>query len=259
MRKTLWVTVVGLGLIVSAVCTADTLLVAVASNFKPTARLLADQFQTNNAIDVQLSSASTGVLFAQIRQGAPFDVFLAADSRHVQALQEAGLIQADTLMTYAVGQLVLVSDNTTTIDNDLVRTLQNLRTSRQRIAIANPSTAPYGHAARETLTTLGLWQDKDKRLIRANNVAQSLQYVAARTVSAAFAAKSLLQQSNLPDDLAIITVPANLHTPITQQAAVLRQSAHTEQAKAFIQFLQTDTARTLISENGYALPDRALE
>lgn len=254
MRIKKWAAMVGLFLTFSSFCDAQALLVAVASNFKPTAQLLADQFRTTNAIDIKLSSASTGVLFAQIRQGAPFDVFLAADTRHVQAVQDAGLSQEDTRITYALGELVLIIDKEVVVDNDLKLTLQSLRRKKQRIAIANPSTAPYGRAARETLQQLGTWQAEDKNVIRANNVAHSLQYVIARTVGAAFTARSLLQHANLADDLAIVAVPESLHAPITQQAVVLRKAPHVEQARAFIQFLRSDAARKLISDNGYLLP-----
>ncbi|MGI9287882.1 MAG: molybdate ABC transporter substrate-binding protein [Pseudomonadales bacterium] len=254
MRIRRWATIVSLCLTFSSCCNAQALLVAVASNFKPTAQLLADQFKTTNAIDIKLSSASTGVLFAQIRQGAPFDVFLAADTRHVQALQEAGLSHADTRITYAIGELVLISDNEVVIKNDLKLTLQNLRQKKQQIAIANPSTAPYGRAARETLQQLGTWEAVDKNVIRANNVAQSMHYVAAQTVRAALTARSLLQHAKLADNLAIVAVPQYLHAPIEQQAVVLHQAPHVKQAKAFIQFLRSEAARKLISDNGYLLP-----
>ncbi len=116
MRIKKWAAIVSLCLTFSSFCNAEGLLIAVASNFKPTAQLLANQFKTTYAIDIKLSSASTGMLFAQIRQGAPFDVFLAADTRHVQALQEAGLSHADTRITYAIGELVLISDKAIVVE-----------------------------------------------------------------------------------------------------------------------------------------------
>ncbi len=254
MRRIYWAILVSFCLTYQPFCTAETLLVAVASNFKPTAQLLAQEFKKTNAIDVKLSSASTGVLYAQIRQGAPFDVFLAADAQHVQALEDAGLGYPNTRMSYAVGVLVLLVDKKYAVANSFERTLSRLQQAKQRIAIANPASAPYGHAARESMQKLGLWHNGDKNLIRANSIAQSLQYVMTRTVSAAFTARSLLPYAKLSDDLAIITVPQSLHTAIVQQAIVLRNAPQREQAHAFVQFLASDAARQLINNSGYLLP-----
>ncbi len=254
-RTTRWAVFIGLYLTYHAACNAEVLLVAVASNFKPTAQLLAQEFKRTSAIDLKLSSASTGVLYAQIRQGAPFDVFLAADTQHVQALQEAKLDMPDTRFSYAVGELVLLVDRKYVVANDLGRTLKSLRQTQQRIAIANPASAPYGRAAREAMQKLGLWQEQDRNLIRASNIAQSLQYVAAGTVSAAFTARSLLRYANLDDELAVITVPQSLHAPIIQQAIVLRNAPHSNQATGFVKFLASNAARKLIKDSGYLLPE----
>ena len=255
MRRTYWAILVGLCLTFQPFCTAETLVVAVASNFKPTAQLLVQEFKKTNPINVKLSSASTGVLYAQIRQGAPFDVFLAADAQHVQALEDAGLDHPNTRMSYAVGALVLLVDRKYAVANSLERTLSGLQQARQRIAIANPASAPYGRAARESMQTLGQWQKGDKNLIRANSIAQSLQYVVARTVGAAFTVRSLLPYAKLSNDLAIIAVPQSLHAPIIQQAIVLRNAPQREQADAFVQFLASDAARQIINDSGYVLPD----
>lgn len=254
MRRTYWAILVGLCLTYQPFCTAEALLVAVASNFKPTAQLLAQAFKKTYAIDVKFSAASTGVLYAQIKQGAPFDVFLAANAQHVQALEDAGLVHPNTRMSYAVGALVLLVDKRYVVANNLERTLAHLQQKQQRIAIANPASAPYGLAARESLQKLGLWDTRDKNLIRANSIAQSLQYVVARTVSAAFTARSLLPYAQLSDDLAILAVPQSLHTPIIQQATVMRDAPQRRQASAFVQFLASDTARQLINDCGYVLP-----
>ncbi len=256
MRTPRWTVLVGLCLSFHSFCNAETLLVAVASNFKPTAQLLAQEFKQSSAIDLKLSSASTGVLYAQIRQGAPFDVFLAADTEHVQALHDAQLDQPGTRLSYAVGELVLLVDKKYVVANDLQRTLKNLRQAQRRIAIANPSSAPYGRAAREAMQKLGLWREQDSHLIRANNIAQSLQYVAARTVSAAFTARSLLRYAKLSDQLAVMAVPQSLHTAIIQQAIVLHNAPHGKQATRFVEFLASDTARQLIKNSGYLLPDQ---
>lgn len=254
MRTTRWAILVGLCFSYHSFSSAETLLVAVASNFKPTAQLLAQEFKKTNAIDLKLSSASTGVLYAQIRQGAPFDVFLAADAQHVKALEDAGLDQPNTRMSYAVGALVLLVDKKYAIDSSLEHTLSRLRQAKQRIAIANPASAPYGRAARESLQTLGLWHKGDKNLIRANSIAQSLQYAVARSVGAAFTARSLLPYAKLSDNLAIIAVPQSLHTPIMQQAIVLRDAPQRKQANAFVRFLSSHAARKLINDSGYVLP-----
>lgn len=248
-----------LSLTCSELCVASSLLVAVASNFKPTAQLLADHYKANHAIEIKFASASTGVLFAQIRQGAPFDVFLAADTEHIQALQEAQLSLTETRITYALGELVLLVDKTALRADDLGATLQHLRRTDRRIAIANPDSAPYGRATRQAMRNLGVWRSRDKNLIRANNIALSLQNVAARTVDAAFTARSLLPYVRLRDDLAIIPVAQNLHAPIAQQAVVLRRAKHAATARAFVLFLQGSAARKIIADSGYSLPAMAAE
>jgi len=223
--------------------------VAVASNFSLAVDEIAAQFTATTGQPIRVAKASTGKLHAQIVNGAPFDVFLAADSARPASLETSGEGVSGTRFTYALGELVLWS-----------RELDDCRGALQdpgniRIAIANPAIAPYGAAARDFLQQAGLWESATSQLVVGENISQALQFVASGNAQLGLVARSQLQVPALPDATCTWPVPFALHAPIEQQAILLKRGAHTEGAPLFLQFLRSDAGRVIIERHGYRLPE----
>lgn len=236
-------------LLLSAPVRGDDIHVAVAANFLATAQVLAQRFEAESGHRVLLSSGSTGKLYAQILQGAPYDVFLAADSERPRLLEQGGAAVPGSRFTYALGKLVLWSR-----DEHLRPHGESLGDGRvRRLAIANPRTAPYGAAARQVLERLGHWQAWRDRVVRGENVGQAFQYAATANVDAAFVA--LAQVRQLPPDRSgsMWRVPDALYTPIEQQAVLLPDDGGQEAARGFMTFLDSPQARVLIEDSGYGV------
>lgn len=233
---------------------AESLLIAVASNFAATVQEIAAEFQIDSGHDVRISSASTGKFFVQIRNGAPFDILLAADSARPKRLESSGHGIRSSRFTYAIGQLVLWSRDPGIERGRCREKLEHL--GSDRLAIANPDTAPYGAAARQTLIQLGLWDRVRPRLVIGENIAQTLQFVASGNASLGFLAKSQIGNARLPEASCLWEVPPDLHDPIEQQAILLERATHNPVARDFLEFLRGDPGRAIIARNGYLLAAR---
>lgn len=223
--------------------------VAVASNFAIAAKAIGDSFQEATGHRVVLSSGSTGKLYAQIVHGAPFDVFLAADEARPARLEDDRLAVRGSRFTYALGRLVLWSaepDRAT----DGPRTLS--APGSLRLAIANPALAPYGAAARETLTALGLWERYRDRAVRGENVSQAFQFVAGGAADVGFVADSVLIAAEAGGSR--WTVPAELHDQIAQQAVLLLRARDHRPAVSFLAYLRGEAAAAVIERSGYDVP-----
>ncbi|OUS25939.1 molybdate ABC transporter substrate-binding protein [Thalassotalea sp. 42_200_T64] len=232
----------------SVFASATKLRVAVAANFaKPVEKLL-NEFAKTHPHKSQISQASTGVLYQQIRHGAPFDILLAADVRRPQLLEEQGFIYENYRETYAIGQLALWSAN-----SDIEISLQDLNEYSGRLALAGPHIAPYGLAAKQTLISLGLWSKYDDNLIVGNNINQTYQQIVTGAVNYGFISYSQLLNSKVGHG---VLIDSHLHKPLEQQMVVLKHSENTELAIQFFEFLLTDKAQKMIVETGYqqALP-----
>ena len=223
------------------------MLVAVASNFLPVARELADDFSNATGTPVRVSAASSGKLYAQVINGAPFDVLLSADEERPMKLVERGDAVADSRFTYAVGRLVLWSGDPSLREADC---LAALRSEAGRISIANPQTAPYGRAATEFFDAAGL--DVDSRLVTGENIAQALQF--AVRGGAQFGLLARAQSSMLPAGGCRYDIPATAHAPIRQQAVLLTRATSNPAAGAFLDYLKT-SARAQIAAAGYEFDD----
>ncbi len=221
--------------------------VAVASNFAGTATDLASRFTADTGIAVRIVPGSTGKLYAQIVNGAPFDVFLAADEVRPQRLENDGYVAADARFTYAIGGLALWSTTQWDCETALRSPLAG------HVAIANPEIAPYGMAAKEFLETQGLWNAVDKRLVYGENIMQAAQFVATGNAAVGFIASALLRQDHLPPPRCTLELPAGTYTPIRQDAVLLTRDGDTENARQFFVFLQSKTARGIIAESGYGV------
>ncbi|MXU66602.1 molybdate ABC transporter substrate-binding protein [Oceanomicrobium pacificus] len=219
------------------------LRVAVAANFLDTARRVGAAFTAAGGGMVEFSSGSTGQLFAQITQGAPFDLFLAADRERPAAAAAAGLVADAGPFTYAIGRLALVSSAP-----DIAPSPERLLTDGGRVAIANPDTAPYGRAAVEVMDALGLTDPLAGRLVRGTSVGQAFQFVESGNAAFGFIAAS---QIAARPDRPRWPVPEDLHTPIRQDGAVLAASRQPEAAARFAAFLQGDAAAAILRADGY--------
>ena len=223
---------------------------AVASNFVNTAQVLVLKFSEQTPYKISISAASTGKFYAQIRQAAPFDVFLSADRQTPERLVNEGFAVKGTLFDYARGRLVFVSQapGSSTSVEQLLRQAQF-----KKLAIANPELAPYGLAAKQTLEALGLLPQVQARLVMGENIGQAAHFVFSGNADAgllprAFALetpeqKKLYQHSWL--------VPESLHQPIVQTAVLLTRGQHNPAALAFMQYLQQPDAQGIIASHGY--------
>jgi molybdate transport system substrate-binding protein len=232
-----------------------TLKIAVASNFKSTLQDLAAVFEANTNVRVRISSASTGILYAQIRSGAPFDLFFAADVLRPKLLVEDNHAIAHTRFTYALGQLVLWAPGRATVNQDV------FKETRGRISIANPETAPYGLAARQYLQNVNLWEELETRLVYGANVAQTVQHLVSGNAQLGLASLSLFMEYRSSVKAGEVgpefwMVPVHLYAPIEQQGVLLSRSTNPALAEEFIDFMKSVIGRDVISRNGYLLPSR---
>ncbi len=230
---------------------AESATVAVASNFRVPAEKLVQVFEQQTGHTVVLSAGSTGRLYAQIVNGAPFDVLLAADAERPRLLTESGAALPESRFVYAVGQLVLWSADPSLDGDDCTEALQRLQF--RRLAIANPDIAPYGTAAREVLEHLELWEALDGRLVMGANIAQAMQFVSSGNADLGLVARSLTSNASLPASTCQWKVPETWHAPIEQQAVQLRRGTDNVAAAAFLDFLQGDRAREMIMNYGYTV------
>jgi molybdate transport system substrate-binding protein len=238
----------GLLLVLAAPVSAASLNVAVASNFLAPLEALAKAYREHGGGSLRISAGATGQLYAQITQGAPYDVFLAADQARPRRLVDEGTAVAGSRMTYARGRLVLWAAPGIRLPADGLAGLQ--RSSVVRLAIANPSLAPYGRAAREALRATGRWAMLSDRIVQAQNVGQALQYLATGNVSHALVAASYTRLDNRPAG-EVRRVAARDYAPIRQDAVILTRAASPDQARDFLAFMQTAAAAEVLRSYGY--------
>ena len=229
------------------------LIVAVASNFQVTANEIAAEFTAATNIPVRISSGSTGKLYAQIVNGAPYDVFLAADAARPKLLEEAGAAVQGSRITYATGALVLWSADSALEDKDCIAVLKT--GSYRRLAIANPLTAPYGFAAKEFLQAIGVFDETENRIAYGENISQTLQFVVTGNVTLAVIAMSQVK-AGLPIATSCSwNVPSTMHSALNQQAVLLSGSSNTDAARKFMDFLQTPQVTMILESRGYTVPE----
>ncbi len=230
--------------------TAEALL-AVASNFNSAARELAADFAAGGGHRLRISSASTGVLYAQISNGAPFDVFLAAnDSEPARLAKEGRAVAAP--FTYAVGRLVVWSADAELIRGDCAEVLARLEVPH--VSLANPRLAPYGAAALAVLKRLGLQERYAPRLVMGENVAQAFQYIATGNAAFGFVARAQLVGLSAERTGSYCEVDPALHPPLLQQAVLLKHGAGNPAAEGFVKYLRGPRAAEIIRRAGYGLP-----
>lgn len=224
------------------------LTVSAAADLTPAFEELGPLFEKETGIKIAFNFGSTGQLAQQVEQGAPVDVFAAANVSFVEALEQKNLIIPETKALYAQGRLTLWTRS----DNRLrFERLEDVaRPEVQRVAIANPEHAPYGMAAREALQTVGVWDRVTSKLVFGENVRQTLQYAEAGNVDAAIVALSLSIQSKGR----WILLSEKLHKPLNQALAVIRTTRHEVEARRFASFINSPQGRTIMRKYGFILP-----
>lgn len=222
-------------------------LVAVATNFETTLAVLADDFAARTGHAVTRSPGSSGKLYAQIVNGAPYEVLLSADTLRPDRLVADGYAVAGTEYDYAAGYLVLWSARAGYGD-----CLQRLRAGNfDRLAIANPALAPYGAATREWLVRENLWDAVQPRLVTGQNIGQAFHFVATRNAGLGIAAAAQFDDSMRTATTCYEPVPGDAHEPIRQRAVLLRAGAANPVASEFLAYLGSAPARRLIAARGY--------
>ena len=222
--------------------------VAVAANFTAPMQKIAEAFAQDTGHKAVLAFGATGKFYAQIRNGAPFQVLLAADNETPAKLEKEGFAVAGTRFTYATGRLVLWSAQPGVVDEkgDVLRTSQD-----GKVALADPKLAPYGAAALETMTQLGLLERLQPRFVQGENIAQAYQFVATGNAPMGFVALSQVMVDGRIAKGSAWVVPAKLHAPILQDAVLLNPGKDNPAALALTRYLRSEKARAIILSYGY--------
>ena len=239
-----------LALFVALPSHADEIQVAVAANFTAPMQKIAAQFESETGHTVHLAFGATGQFYAQIKNGAPFDILLAADDGTPEKIEKEGLGVPNSRFTYAIGKLVLWSARPGYVDDKG----QILKTGDFRhLAIANPKLAPYGQAAIETLTARNLLDTVRSKFVQGENISQTYQFVASGNAELGFVALSQVMKDGKITDGSAWIVPDDLHAPIRQDAVLLQNGKGKPAAAALMKYLAGDKARAVIHAFGYAL------
>ncbi len=227
---------------------AEEIRVAVASNFTHVLANLANRFEMQTGHTVTLIVGSTGQHYAQIKNGAPFDAFFAADTVRPELLDEEGIALPGSRFTYATGKLVLWNPE----GDGLESALSMLQQGEFRfLAIANPRLAPYGKAAQEVLQAQGVWEAMRGKMVLGQNIGQAYQFVKSRSAELGFVAYSQLKTLQGETSGYFWEVPQSLYTPIQQQAVLLTEN---KTAREFWRYVKGYNARQIIRNHGYETP-----
>ncbi|MBI5888037.1 MAG: molybdate ABC transporter substrate-binding protein [Deltaproteobacteria bacterium] len=224
------------------------LTIAAAADLSFALKEVAQSFEEATGIKSVLSLGSTGQLTSQIENGAPFDLFFAANVKYMDELDKKGLVFSDTRRLYARGRIVLAVNKKSGIRVNALEDL--LDPSVTHIAIANPGHAPYGIAAKEALISKGLWERIKPKIVYGENVRQALQYVQTRDAHAGIVALSV---ADVPE-VSYVLIEEGLHEPIDQVAAVIKAGRHRKEAAAFIDFVNSPAGRVIMKKYGFKLP-----
>ena len=229
---------------------ADEVSVAVAANFTAPMNVIAADFEKDTGHKAKLTFGSSGRFYAQIKNGAPFQLFLSADDETPTKLGQEGLAELASQFTYAIGSLVLWSAKSDFVDarGDVLKSGKF-----NKLAIANPKTAPYGKAAIETLTKLGLLASVQPKFVQGENIAQTFQFAQTGNADLGFVALSQVMKDGKVTAGSAWVVPAELHEPIRQDAILLSSGRGNAVAEALLRYLKTDKVKSVIRSFGYGL------
>lgn len=248
MLKPLKRSLLALGLLFASGAIADEVKVAVAANFTAPIQALAPQFEKATGHKLVASFGATGQFYAQINNGAPFDVFLSADDTTPAKLEEEGQTVKGSRFTYAVGSLVLWSADANYLDGSDAALKAG---TFKHLSIANPKAAPYGLAATQVLDKLGLTEATKAKLVEGQNITQAHQFVSTGNAELGFVALSQVYKDGKVTSGSAWIVPDDMHDPIKQDAVILKQGANNPAAAALVEYLKGPEAAQVIESFGY--------
>lgn len=231
-------------------CQAEEIKVAVAANFAAPMEEIAKAFTKRTGHEISLSNGASGKFYAQIKNGAPFQILLSADQEKPAALESEGFAVQGTRYTYAVGKLALWSANSSFVDTK-GKVLERNRFNK--LAIANPKIAPYGEAAIETLRALKLMTLLENKLVVGENIGQTYQFVESGNAEIGFVALSQIAKNNKLISGSMWLIPENLYAPIKQDAVLLISGKNSTASRELLVFLKSDTAMRIIKSYGYGV------
>ena len=250
MKKLIQNLAIFLGVLGSFSAQADEVQVAVAANFSAPIEEIAKAFNKATGHQLKISTGASGKFYAQIKNGAPFQVFLSADEEKPAQLEKDGLAVQGTRFTYAIGKLVLWSADPAVVD---VKGKVLERNQFNKIAIANPKTAPYGEAAMETLNALKLKSLIEPKIVMGENISQTYQFVATGNAAIGFVALSQITKDNKLTGGSAWVVPEKLYSPINQDAVLLVNGKDSAAARQLLVFLRGDESLKVIKSYGYGV------
>ena len=231
----------------------DNILIAAASNLRFAMHEICHDFQEqNSSIQTKVSYGSSGNFFAQISQGAPFDIFFSADATYPELLEKEGLTAKGTQKVYAVGKIVLWVPKVSKVDSD--KGLQAVTFSEvKKLAIANPRHAPYGRAAEESLRYYGLWEEVKEKLIYGENISQTAQFVHTGAADAGIVALSLAISPKMLDEGRYWVIPDESHSDIEQIYVVLKKGKGKKSIRKFLDFIHGEKGGNILSRYGFVI------
>ncbi|MDN5516993.1 MAG: molybdate ABC transporter substrate-binding protein [Pseudomonas sp.] len=250
MLKPLKHSLLALGLVFTSGAIADEVKVAVAANFTAPIQAIAPEFEKATGHKLVASFGATGQIYAQIKNGAPFDVFLSADDNTPAKLESEGDIVPGSRFTYAIGSLVLWSADASYLDcsDEALKAGQF-----KHLSIANPKAAPYGLAATQVLDKLGLTEAVKSKLVEGQNITQAHQFVSTGNAELGFVALSQVYKDGQVTSGSAWIVPDAMYDPIKQDAVILKQGANNPAAAALVEYLKGPEAAKVIKSFGYKL------
>jgi molybdate transport system substrate-binding protein len=249
-RRLLITALFAASLLANAPAFAASVNVAVAANFTEPAKEIAAAFKAKTGHDAVLSFGASGQFYTQIKENAPFGIMLSADDERPRKLVDEGLGVASSRFTYAIGKLVLWSKDPNTVKGEATLKAATFN----KLSIANPTAAPYGAAAVETLKALKLYEALEPKIVKGNSIGQAFQFVDTGNAELGFVALSQLMPNAGGSRW---MVPQNLYTEIRQDAVLLKSAENNEAATAFLTFLKSPEARAVIEKFGYALDPKS--
>lgn len=233
---------------------ADEFAVAAASDLNFAIKELIVLYERETGHHVKLSLGSSGNFYAQLQQGAPFDLYFSADIGYPRKLEEAGLTVPGTLYRYAVGRVVLWAPKTSPLDVSKGLTILREPTVK-KIAIANPKHAPYGRAAVAAMEHMQVYADVKDRLVLGENISQAAQFIESGACDVGIIALSLALAPAMKERGTFWEIPADAHPPLEQGAIILKQSKHQDAARQFLNFMKSPQGQEVMTRYGFTLPN----
>lgn len=254
MIRIIVIALIILGLSLGHARAAEEITIAAASDLNFAFKDLVEEFEKSTGNRVKLTLGSSGNFYAQIQNGAPFDLYFSADIGYPKKLEEAGLIVPGSLYRYAVGRIVIWTAHESKLE--VGKGFEVLREAAvKKIAIANPKHAPYGRAAVAAMEHTRVYDAVKPRLIFGENISQAAQFVESGACDVGIIALSLALAPTMKAKGVYWEIPAEAHPPIEQGAAILKSSKHQETARRFLEYLKSPAGQEIMTRYGFTLPN----